>query len=58
MKKLLILITFLISLNLVFAAAPNPGHTANETGGDSDAERTFYSTGKYSFPGNLDIGGI
>jgi hypothetical protein len=36
---------------------PNPGHTASEIGGDTDAERTFNSTGKYTFLGNLDVRG-
>jgi len=37
--------------------APNPGHTASEIGGDTDAERTFYSTGLYTFQGPLKISG-
>ncbi|MEM5794515.1 MAG: hypothetical protein QXS48_00210 [Candidatus Aenigmatarchaeota archaeon] len=66
MKKALILSFLLIfSLGLIVGyipslaspgpGAPSPGHTASQIGGDTDAERTFASSGKYTFLGALDV---
>jgi len=39
------------------ATIPNPGHPASQTGGENDADRTFWGTflEKFTFPGLLDI---
>ncbi|MFH7860520.1 MAG: hypothetical protein QW602_00745 [Candidatus Aenigmatarchaeota archaeon] len=39
------------------SGAPSPGHTASQIGGGTDAERTFASSGKYTFLGALDVRG-
>jgi len=67
MKKLILAFISIFFLGLLIGyiptlaspspGAPNPGHTASEIGGTSDAERTFNSTGKYTFLGNLDVRG-
>jgi hypothetical protein len=67
MKKLILAFISIFFLGLLIGyiptlaspspAKPNPGHTASEIGGDTDAERTFNSTGKYTFLGNLDVRG-
>ncbi len=38
-------------------SSPDPGHKASQIGGDTDAERTFAGTGKYTFLGDLDVSG-
>jgi hypothetical protein len=67
MKKLILAFISIFFLGLLIGyiptlaspgpGKPNPGHTASEIGGDTDAERTFNSTGKYTFLGNLDVRG-
>ncbi|MGC8812681.1 MAG: hypothetical protein ACP5O8_03820, partial [Candidatus Aenigmatarchaeota archaeon] len=52
-----LLIGYIPTLASPGAGAPNPGHTASEIGGTTDQERTFNSTGKYTFLGNLDVRG-
>jgi len=52
-----LLIGYIPTLAFPGPGKPNPGHTASEIGGDTDAERTFNSTGKYTFLGNLDVRG-
>ncbi|MCX8190950.1 MAG: DUF2341 domain-containing protein [Candidatus Aenigmarchaeota archaeon] len=55
----LICVSLLASLFLIFSIvlAQNPGHPANRIGGTTDAERTFNSTGRYTFLGDLVVGG-
>lgn len=49
------IISFQISQ--ISADAPNPGHMASEIGGDNDNERTFNSSEKYTFKGDLEVSG-
>jgi len=49
---------FVIVLGAIgVATVPNPGHPAQQTGGETDAERTFWGTflERFTFPGLLDI---
>jgi len=61
--KFLIILPLILTVGIllghlmqVLASAPSPvGHTASQTGGTTDAERTFNDPGKYHFKGELGI---